>query len=337
MVDWLDPDKLSEQLRAKVVRLAEERVFITDFNGTSQVQDLSAPPNCGGLGRVRHFKRDAYCGDWTPNPLPIDPAAAALGLDPGAELIAQVFQLGACNLRCWYCFVPYSLLTVNPKHGKWLSADDLIDLYLAEHVRAAMIDLTGGHPDLAPEWVVWMMKALRRRGLEGKVFLWSDDNLTTDYFWTALSESDRALIATFAGYGRVACFKGFDERSFSFNTRAAPDRFTRQFDLMDRMIRTGIDHYAYVTLTTPTTEDLDGAMKRFVDRLQTIHPLLPLRTVPLRVHPFEVVKRRLSATDWRITAFGYQHAALQAWLGELESRFTPSQRNEQINRVALAR
>lgn len=41
------------------------------------------------------------------------------------------------------------------------------------------------------------------------VYVWSDDNLSNDYFWRYLGDDDRALLASHPRYGRVACFKGF--------------------------------------------------------------------------------------------------------------------------------
>lgn len=84
-----------------------------------------------------------------------------------------------------------------------------------------------------------MMTELRARGLERHVYLWSDDNLSTDYFWRFLSDADRELVATYPTYGRVCCFKGFNAASFAFNTRAEPALFERQFVLMQRLLTLG--------------------------------------------------------------------------------------------------
>ena len=116
-----------------------------------------------------------------------------------------------------------------------------------------------------PEWVLWTMEALRSRGVEGQVYLWSDDNLSNDYFWRYLNERQQALVASFKGYGRVGCFKGWDEQSFSFNTHARPELFERQFELFGRLLKTGIDLYAYATFTADDGHDVPGGMKRFVD------------------------------------------------------------------------
>lgn len=332
----LDTDALADMYRSKCVRLADRKLLISNFVGTQQAHDLTEPPNCEGYGRVRHFRRSVDAS-WVPNPLPIDPASKALGLQAGEVLHAQVFQNAACNWRCWYCFVPFNMLTASEARSSWMTAEQLVEMYLCEEQRPQMIDLTGGQPELVPEWVVWTMLALRQRGLEGKVYLWSDDNLSTDYFWTKLSDDERDLVSTFRGYGRVGCFKGFDQASFSFNTLAAPELFERQFVLMRRYAETAIDLYAYTTFTTMVADGIEDAMKRFVDRLQEIDRSLPLRTVPLQVAAFGVVKKRLSVNDDRYVAIENQKRAIEAWKKELEARFTSTERALSIADVPVAR
>ena len=127
----IDTDRLSARYRAKAVDREAHTLLITNYRGTAQEKDLSEPSNCGGFGRVRHFRRRAQT-DWPENPLPTAPAGRALGVDTGDVFRAQVFQNAVCNWRCWYCYVPFDLLSANAKHSDWLSAADLIDLYQAE-------------------------------------------------------------------------------------------------------------------------------------------------------------------------------------------------------------
>jgi uncharacterized Fe-S cluster-containing radical SAM superfamily protein len=323
------------------VNVAERRILIARIGSSEQAADLTKPANCNGFGRIRHFVRDH--GDiWPRNPLPIDPACRALGLSSEDALQAQVFQNAACNWRCWYCYVPFRLLDAVEAAGAWLSADDLLDLYLREPeaTRPRMIDLTGGQPELAPEWVPWTMEALRARSLDGQVFLWSDDNLSNDYFWRYLSDAQQELVATFPSYGRVTCFKGFDDISFAFNTDAQPALFARQFELFGRLLSTGMDLYAYVTLTTPIDAGIDDAMARFVDRLQAIHENLPLRTVPLKIGVWGVVKKRLavfseSRAELCQRATENQHRAVEAWNRVLDARFSADLRSASIVDVPM--
>ena len=332
MVKGIDTDQWSEQWRKAGLDLEGRRVLVTNFTGTEQEPDLQEPPNCSGFGRIRHFRRATSAG-WPPNPLPIDPASTALGLKPGELLRAQVFQNAVCNWRCWYCFVPFNLLSANADHSQWLSVAGLLDLYLEQPDPPQVIDLTGGQPDLTPEWVPWMIRELQSRNLDDSIYLWSDDNLSTDYFWRHLSDDDIDLVRGAKNYGRVGCFKGFDEESFSFNTLADRSLFGRQFDLFGRFLELGIDMYAYVTLTSPTRERVPERMRIFVDKLQSLHPNLPLRTVPLEIRVFAPVRRRLGVES--NDALEIQHAAVEAWNKELEERYTQEERDAAITDVDL--
>lgn len=296
-----------------------QRLLVTNFHGSQQEQDLTQPPNCGGLGRVHHFRRATSPG-WPENPLPIDPACAALGLPRTDLLRAQVFQTASCNWRCWYCFVDFKLLSADPGQSEWVTADDLAGRYLAEPDRPAVIDLTGGQPGLTPEWVPWTMRALVDRGIDSDVYLWSDDNLSNDFFWRYLPDEDIELVASYPMYGRVCCFKGFDSKSFAFNTAAAPELFDRQFELFQRLMTLGIDLYAYVTLTTPSKDGVADRVRAFVDRLQRVDENLPLRTVPLKIQAYTPAEARMSTTHDE--AVGHQQIAVEAWQREVDDRFS---------------
>jgi len=330
----INTDRFSAQMRRRSVDPERRRVLLADFRGSEQEPDLTEPPNCGGLGRIRHFRRATSAG-WPDNPLPIDPAARALGLAQADQQRTQAFQLASCNWRCWYCFVPFDLLNGDESKGRWVSAGEMVDLYCAEHDPPPVIDLTGGQPDLVPEWVVWTMDAIVERELEDQCYLWSDDNLSNDYLWRLLSDAERERLATFRNYGRVGCFKGYDEASFAFNTRAESSLFHQQFDLMERLLALGLDLYAYATFTTPDARDAAEAMPRFVDRLQEIHEYLPLRTVPLEIRVFTPVLGRLKPVHE--TALQNQQHAIDAWNREIESRFSASVREVPIWKVSLRR
>jgi len=328
-------DEFSERLHRNAVRLDSRELLIARLEGSDQEGDLTVPPNCGGIGRIRHFHRRTHDG-WPENPLPIDPACAFLGLPGGTDRIdAQVFQNAACNWRCWYCFVPFALLSADDTRGEWLTADAMVARYLGEADRPTVIDLTGGQPDLVPEWVPWMIGAVTSAGIAGSVYLWSDDNLSNDYFFRFLSPTEQRRVAECPGYGRVCCFKGFDSASFSFNTKAHPDLFDRQFDLFGRLLTTGMDLYAYATFTAPQKDGVGPAMSRFVDRLQGIAEGLPLRVVPLEIEEYGPVVGRM--TDVHHTAMEVQHAAIAAWTSELERRFTRDERRVPIHQVQIAR
>jgi uncharacterized Fe-S cluster-containing radical SAM superfamily protein len=323
---------MANRYRAKALDTEARTILMTRFTGTDQEQDLSVPSNCDGYGRIRHFRR-TRSSSWPDNPLPIDPALGYLDMAGGDSIEAQVFQNAVCNWRCWYCFVPFSLLDANSKHSSMVSVNQMVEWWATQPERPPMIDLTGGHPDITPEWIVWTMEELRTRGLEGQVYLWSDDNLSTDFFWTELSDEQRYVVKSFGGYGRVCCFKGFDEESFSFNTSAAPEEFCLQFDRIARLISLGIDIYGYVTFTCPNTTGLKAKMSDFIDRLRTINEFLPLRIIPLQIEPFTPTSGRLNII--RSQSLQNQHPAVLEWQEKLELLYPSSLRCSAIQDVPL--
>jgi organic radical activating enzyme len=328
----IDTEKVSTTLRRKGIDLDTKRVSITNFLGSDQEKDFTDPSNCNGFGRVRHFKFSAS-ENWVNNPLPIVPAAKALGLKPDSTIRAQVFQNSICNWRCWYCFVDFSLLKGDEKHSSLLTADELVDLYLKEPNPPPMIDLSGGQPDLTPEWVPWMMEALIKRGLEDKVYLWSDDNLSNDYLWRYLSSNQIETMLKYKLYSRVSCFKGIDEKSFALNTKADPKLFINQFDLCNRLIETGFDLYGYITLTAEMSTDFETAVPRFLDQLQNKNQMFPLRVIPLEVKMYHPLAPRMNDTFENMMKGQYQ--ALEVWNKELGKRFTREQLNLPITEIPL--
>jgi uncharacterized Fe-S cluster-containing radical SAM superfamily protein len=328
----IDTSRFSEHLRGRGVRVETEEVLVTQFHGSKEERDFSLPANCGGFGRIHHFARTQGDG-WPVNPLPIDPAARALGLPPSDSLQVQVFQNAICSWRCWYCFVDFDLLSANPKFAAFKTAAELIDLYLADSTQAKVIDLSGGQPDLVPEWGYWVYRELSARGLLGRVYLWTDDNLSNDYLWRFLGPKQIEELAASSCYGRVGCFKGFDAESFSFNTKASPDLFAQQFSLMKRLIAAGFDVYGYVTLTSMSDVNVRQHVCDFIDRLQEVHPLFPLRTVPLKISAFTPTRGRLDSSAER--AMKIQHEAVAVWVEELEARFSNDMRSRSVTENRL--
>jgi uncharacterized Fe-S cluster-containing radical SAM superfamily protein len=326
----INTPEVSEKYRSRMIDVAGRRLLVSRIAGSQQEADLTEPTNVGGLGRIRHFHR-ARSLNWITNPLPIDPACKALALERTGLMTAQVFQNAACNWRCWYCYVPFELLAASPKHSQWVTAAELVAAYTALSPRPPILDLSGGQPELTPEWVLWTMDALEEAGIADTAYLWSDDNLSVDYYWTLLSARDRERIRSFKNYGRVGCFKGIDPESFAFNTEAEASRFDYQFELFRRYVEEGLDMYAYVTFVVPTDDRLEERMVSFVDSLQAINRVLPLRTVPLQVASFTPTKNRLDTVRQR--ALEFQYSALNIWQRLLIERFTTEERSRPISDI----
>ena len=309
----IDTDAVSLRLRQATIDPPSRRLLISRLDGSEQEEDLSEPSNCAGLGRIRHFSA-ATNPPWPVNFLPWRPARDYLGsaLVPADGSRAQVFQNAACNWRCWYCFVPFSLLRADPARSQWVTADELVDSYLSLENRPPILDLSGGQPDLVPEWAAWTLRALIDRGAEATTFLWSDDNLSNDYLFRYLPDNDLALLAEHPGYGRVGCIKGFDADSFAFNTGAAPELFERQLKLIEQIHTVFPRMYLYVTLTgADVPVDARGAVRRLLARLADIDAALLERIVPLEVTPFTPTHRRMGEAHRR--ALYVQQAMIDYW------------------------
>lgn len=329
----VNTERASGIYRGKTLDVANQRVLMTRVQGSTQESDLHSPVNCGGFGRIRHFRRATSEG-WPTNPLPIDPAARALGLPAGLETIeALVFQNAACNWRCWYCFVPFNLLNADTRYSEMQSMEGLVASYAQLAPCPPVLDLSGGQPDLTPEYVLWAMRALRAQGLADTTMLWSDDNLSTDYFWSKLSLEEQAEISSYPRYARVGCFKGFDEESFAFNTATEIGGLTRQLEYMKRLIESGLDMYAYATFTSTSSEKIGAKMECFVDQLQAVHSNLPLRTVPLEIQFFTPMAGRLRPEH--LQAMEVQKRAIAEWSLQLQRRFSEEERGRAICDVPL--
>lgn len=318
----------SKILRNLGVDLANHKIRIAYLNGSKQSSDFSLPTNCGGIGRIHHFQRFQGEG-WPLDPLPIDPALHALRLPNTNEVFAQVFQIAACNLNCWYCYVDRQLISANPEHSAFFSVEEMLSLYLSEANRAPIIDLSGGQPDLVPEWVLWFADIIHNKGLDREIYLWSDDNLSTDFLWRYLKNEEISRLSSYKNYGRVGCFKGFDEYSFSFNTGASSTLFKAQFSLMHRLIESGFDTYGYVTLTSDQDKNLQSLIRDFIDRLQLeVHPFFPLRTIPQRIIEFTPTRGRIRQKQRK--ALEIQDEAVYYWQKEIEKRFPKELRDKRI-------
>jgi uncharacterized Fe-S cluster-containing radical SAM superfamily protein len=329
----IDTTDFSTKLRNKGIDLENQKILITNYAGSLQEEDLTEPANCNGFGRIRHFKLKASNGIWPKNPLPILPAAKALNIPVKNEIKAQVFQNAVCNWRCWYCFVDFKLLAGSKKYSEFLSSDDLIDLYLAQRNPPKVIDLTGGQPDLTPEWVPWMMESLQARGLDKEILLWSDDNLSNDYFWKFLSEKQIQTVADYERYCRVCCFKGIDEKSFSLNTQAEPSHFNKQFGLFERFHQLGLDLYGYITLTAGLDTNFKKVIPEFLDNIQKIHENLPLRIVPLEIFKFKPMMDRMTSIEEELLLG--QQEAIKVWTDELKIRFDQTLLDAEITEIKI--
>lgn len=323
-------ERMSEQLRVKSIDFKSKTIRMAKLTGSLQESDLSSPLNCGGFGRVHHF-RMGNDPKWIKDPLPMAPACKYFNAPASNVMLAQVFQLAACDFRCWYCFVDYSMLSADSVRSGFVSPKNLLGMMTRENVNSSIIDLSGGQPDIVPEYALWFLEARSELGMEKSHFVWVDDNLSTDFLWKHLSERQLSFLVNVPGFARVGCIKGFDAESFAFNTRADESLFDRQIDILNRLVKTGFDQYGYITLTAMNISNAQEKISRLLDGIQNkIHPNLPLRIVPLRVFQFGA-----NAERYNKQAEENQFHVLDAWMLEMQKRFTSSQLSIPITEVKI--
>lgn len=206
------------------------------------------------------------------------------------------------------------------RYARYFSPEEIVRILLREPSIPRVIRLSGGQPDLVPEWTPWMMQALIQAGLDKSTYLWVDDNLSGYYAWEFLSDEEWDLLLGYPNFGRIGTIKGFDPASFHYNTSAPPEHFYRQLDVLARWINTGVDQYAYVVFTYPDTRGLQDKIERLLDALQRIHPRLPLRVFPQVVMPFSPTVSRLFPDRER--ALANQYLVLEVWNQALEQRLS---------------
>lgn len=328
----MDNEDIAKHIRSNIVNVKEKKVLISKIKHSLQENDITLPINCDGFGRIRHFRMYEH-DDWVFNPLPNLPSCKSLNVKSEPVLKTQVFQIAGCNWNCWYCFVDDELKVGNPTRSKFISSNELVNLYLKEKKRQQVIVLSGGQPDLAPEWIYWMIEALSETMIDNRTYLWSDDNLSTDYYFRYLTKDQRDKIASYENYGKVGCFKGFDDKSFVFNTNAPKKKFNEQFDLFDKIRLERIDLYGYVTFTSPLNLNLGESIDKFFVKLSDIHDKLPLRVVPLKIIDYSPSSIRMSENHR--FSLKYQHEVLKTWKKILEEKYTIKERMKKICEIVI--
>lgn len=302
-------------LREKLVDLESSRVLLSQIAGSIESEDDYTRVNCSGYGRLRKYSSLGLHFERTK-----PRRFAVFGEHPisgGYE--TQVFQLAGCDFRCWYCFVDSSLLVADYSRSRWFSAEELLDLALNEATTPSVIDLSGGQPELVPEWCYWVMKEIERRGLAGRITVWSDDNLSCDFFWSVLTKEQRRFVVEFPRHYRTVCLKGFDSSGFSFNTGAPGYCFDRQLYLLRKLLEEGMQLDVYLTMldiVRPVSET-SNVIDRLIGRLGEIDPQLPNRVIPLRIGSFGNLFAR--ANPRRLSTLGLQEDRYNLWCDRLKA------------------
>lgn len=321
--------------RKRFIDVENQKILLAKIEGSEQEQDLTEKPTCGGYARIHHFKRQIK--DWINDPLPIDPANKYFGLPYNEPQInVQVFQLPICNMNCWYCFVPDNLKNLSDQNSKWFSTSEIVDHLEMQCKDKTVIDLSGGNPELTPEWPLWLARELKKRNLDKKYYIWSDDTLSTESMFTYLSEDEIKELASYKNYGKVCCFKGFDEESYEYNCMLKKEFYYKSFKTLKKYIEYGFDVYGYITLTTNSIRNIKERIANFMDKVQKeISFYFPLRIIPLKIFQFTPTMGRMIKNPDSKKAIDNQNIAIKAWCDEIKKRFTTEEIQQNICEIKI--
>jgi uncharacterized Fe-S cluster-containing radical SAM superfamily protein len=309
-------NNLCAPIRSIAFNEEKKKFLISNLHNTLEAEDHYTSLNCDGFGRIRNYQY--FKLHLSNSILPVKPLLRTL--KKSLPFKTQVFQIMGCNWRCWYCFVDYKLLGVNQKYGHYFTTNELLELYLNNSINETdIIDLSGGQPDLIPEWCLNFARSIDDHNLSGKIHLWMDDSLSSFNLWRYLSKTEIKYLSAFPLHSRACCLKGYNEESFIYNTTSTKIHYNNQFLILDKLIRDGFDLYVYVNFTTPSTREINKDINVFIEKLMRIHPLLPLRTIPLKVTPFSTMSKRLKS-DFNVALLN-QNIIFDLWAERLISNF----------------
>ncbi len=307
-------------IRNNLIDHENKKVRIANLVNTIQSKDNYTNINCDGFGRIRNFRNFNLLLDNAVN----NYDKSLFRGHPKTEVLrSQVFQLAGCNWKCWYCFVDDNLLSGCEHNSAFLSASEILDLYLMEQHPPNIIDLSGGQPFLVPEWIFWVLQELDRKGLSKDKYIWIDDNLSTKNLWNYLTPNQIEFMSSFPRLSIATCIKGFSKESFSFNTKTKQEHYNNQFLILKKLINSGFNIYCYATFTCKTIpkNNLKITITKFLDKLQNIHHNLPLRTIPIKIHNFSVPNSKESHKHLYQEAFKNQFIIYDEWHNQLSQRF----------------
>lgn len=287
--------------------------------------------NLNDFGRIRTFYRKKFT-DWNSDPIPLDIISEKLNYKELDKLDVQMLEVAKCNLHCWWCYLPDEIRRINDKYMEWFSPKELVDLILRDNKDCKSIYLSGGNPELVPEFVYEFMKELEERKISNDILLWSDDVLTTDYNFN-IDKDKLDYMINYQNYIKLCCLKGFDPESFAFNTLLPKEVFNEQLSRLKKYIDLGFEVYCYIILTCNSLKNIKTKIKNIINQLQDISYYLPLRVIPIKIEEFSAVTSRLNTE--RIKSMQNQYEVLKVWNQEIDNIYSEDERKQNIAKIKL--
>lgn len=329
--EMIDPEETARQRRDLMINVDTMEYYVADYFKSDMANDT---PITERYFRVRKYikPRDASdpCQEWLDAPAsevwstkflglsksgfqklefqnPPYVAAFRLGGDPRHYNDTFVVQLNGCDFECSFCFVDRELNKPELGKGKYFRVKDIVDAFLRERARYSkegkelnVIRLSGGEITcLVPELILGVHNEISKRGLSDCVYIWADCNLSTLTYLRDV-QNDLRRISREKNFGVVGCLKTAGDgqtgsNDFSHITKALPEYFSKQFDVLDFFVNTiKADTYVYlVPIVYGQKATYRARLHKCLRRLMRIHRNLPLRTNVLQIRNYSPVEKNI--------------------------------------------
>lgn len=204
-------------IRDSVYKASDGSALFANLLNTKEATDSYHEVNHEGFGRIRNFKHFLFHIETD-----VMERRKFLRLNEvgkwSNQFQSQVFQIGVCPLRCRYCFVDKENLDGTNPQSAFLKPVDVIQMFLESWPNIRNLDISGGSPDLCPEFLFKLLSEIERVDLKGRITIWVESNLDVNYY-SKMSKNVIEYIATFPNFHLLCSLKGWDSTSVTYNTR----------------------------------------------------------------------------------------------------------------------
>lgn len=269
-------------MRDNVYRESDGSALFANLLGTKEAEDSYHQINHGGFGRVRNFKNFLFHVETD-----IRERRKFFRLNAAGEWCSQfqsqVFQIGICTLKCWYCFVDRENLDGTNPYSAYLKPKDILQMFLESWPNIRNLDISGGSPDLCPEFVLELLCEIERAGLKEKITIWVESNLDVNYY-CKLPRKKIEYMAAFPNFHLLCSLKGWDSPSVAFNTRNTAS-FDQQLDGLRFFYQHNFSLSVYLVFVGKTIANNKEVTELF-NQLKRISRKLPEQCIPIYIKKF---------------------------------------------------
>lgn len=269
-------------VRDNVYKESDGSALFANLLNTKEAIDSYHQINHEGFGRIRNFKYFSFHIKTD-----ILDRRRFLRLNEAGkwcnQFQSQVFQIGVCPLRCRYCFVDKENLDGTNPYSKFLKPIEVLQMFLESWPNVRNLDLSGGSPDLCPEFLFELLTEIERANLKGKMTIWVESNLDINYY-SKLSRNKLEYIVTFPNFHLLCSLKGWDSSSVAYNTRNTTS-FDLQLEGLHFFHQQNFPFSVYLVFIGHKIAD-NQEVAALYSQLKRISCELPERCIPLYIKKF---------------------------------------------------